>query len=179
MERIVVAFPGEEPRRRVLRLLESGGFSCAARCASGGEVIRIVRNLGRAAVICGFQFRDMTASDLAARLEDRAALLVLAPAARLDLCEGENLVKLPLPATRAEFFASVETLCRRGPWRPRHPAPQRNEEEQRLIRQAKELLMNVNRMSEAEAHRFLQKHSMDMGMKLADTARLILERYTG
>ena len=43
MERIVVAFPGEEPRRRVLRLLESGGFSCAARCASGGEVIRIVR----------------------------------------------------------------------------------------------------------------------------------------
>ena len=88
-------------------------------------------------------------------------------------------MKLPLPASRAEFFATLETLCRRGPWRPRHPAPQRNEEEQRLIRQAKELLMNVNRMSEAEAHRFLQKHSMDMGMKLADTARLILERYTG
>ena len=78
---------------------------------------------------------------LAARLEDRAALLVLASAARLDLCEGENLVKLPLPATRAEFFASVETLCRREPLRPCHPPIQRSEEEQQLIRRAKELLM--------------------------------------
>ena len=178
MERIVVAFPGEEPRRRVLRLLESGGFSCAARCTSGGEVIRTVRNLGRAAVICGFQFRDMTASNLAARLEDRAALLVLASAARLDLCEGENLVKLPLPATRAEFFASVETLCRREPLRPCRPPIQRSQEEQQLIRRAKELLMEVNRMSEAEAYRFLQKYSMDTGRKLVETARLFLDRYT-
>lgn len=48
----------------------------------------------------------------------------------------------------------------------------------RLIRRAKELLMEVNRMSEAEAHRFLQKRSMDTGAKLADTARLVLEHYT-
>ena len=33
-------------------------------------------------------------------------------------------------------------------------------------------------MTEAEAHRFLQKRSMDAGLKLADTARLILERYS-
>ena len=46
------------------------------------------------------------------------------------------------------------------------------------IRRAKELLMEVNRMSEAEAHRFLQKRSMDTGAKLADTARLVLEHYT-
>ena len=46
------------------------------------------------------------------------------------------------------------------------------------IRRAKELLMEVNRMSEAEAHRFLQKYSMDTGLRLAETARLILERYT-
>ena len=36
----------------------------------------------------------------------------------------------------------------------------------------------VNLMSEAEAHRFLQKYSMDTGLRLAETARLILERYT-
>lgn len=29
-----------------------------------------------------------------------------------------------------------------------------------------------------EAHRFLQKYSMDTGLRLAETARLILERYT-
>ena len=179
MEPIVAAFSSEETRHRAIKLLESGGYTPAACCASGGEAIRATRSLGGAVVVCGSKFRDMTASQLAADLQGQAVLLVMATAAHLDFCEGENLVKLPLPASRAEFFATLETLCRRGPWRPCHPAPQRNEEEQRLIRQAKELLMNVNRMSEAEAHRFLQKHSMDTGMKLADTARLILERYTG
>ena len=38
--------------------------------------------------------------------------------------------------------------------------------------------MEVNRMSEAEAYRFLQKYSMDAGRKLVETARLFLDRYT-
>ena len=46
------------------------------------------------------------------------------------------------------------------------------------IRRAKELLMDVNRMSEGEAHRFLQKRSMDAGLRLEQTARLVIETYT-
>ena len=38
--------------------------------------------------------------------------------------------------------------------------------------------MDINRMSESEAHRFLQKRSMDAGMKLAETAQLMIEAYT-
>ena len=38
--------------------------------------------------------------------------------------------------------------------------------------------MDVNRMSEAEAHRFLQKRSMDAGLRLEQTARLVIETYT-
>ena len=178
MERIVVAFSNEEAQRRILRLLESAGCSPAACCASGGETIRTVRKLGGAVVVCGFKFRDMTASDLAASLRGTAVLLVLASAAHLDFCEGENLFKLPTPAARAEFFATLDMICRQEARRPRRVPPQRDEEEVRLIRRAKELLMEVNRMSEAEAHRFLQKRSMDAGLKLADTARLILERYS-
>ena len=59
-----------------------------------------------------------------------------------------------------------------------HPPPKRKEEEQKLIRTAKELLMDVNRMTEAEAHRFLQKRSMDSGMKLAEMAQYIIDSYT-
>ena len=55
---------------------------------------------------------------------------------------------------------------------------QRSAEEERLICRAKAVLMEVNLMSEAEAHRFLQKYSMDTGLRLAETARLILGRYT-
>ena len=51
---------------------------------------------------------------------------------------------------------------------------QRSDEEQSLIREAKAVLMYRNGMTEEEAHRFLQKQSMDHGAKLTDTARMVL-----
>ena len=42
------------------------------------------------------------------------------------------------------------------------------------IRDAKAYLMEIHRMSEEQAHRFIQKRSMDTGAKFIDTARMIL-----
>ena len=38
--------------------------------------------------------------------------------------------------------------------------------------------MDVNRMTESEAHRFLQKRSMDAGLKMYETAQIIIDSYT-
>ncbi|BDF15193.1 ANTAR domain protein [[Clostridium] scindens ATCC 35704] len=43
-----------------------------------------------------------------------------------------------------------------------------------MIRQAKELLMARNNMSEEEAHRYLQKSSMDSGTNMVETAQMVL-----
>ena len=43
-----------------------------------------------------------------------------------------------------------------------------------LIAKAKELLMARNHMSEAEAHKYLQKSSMDSGTSMTETAQMIL-----
>ena len=177
MDRIVVAFANEEAQRRILRLLESDGYVPAACCATGSEAIRTVRKLGSAIVICGFKLRDMTATDLAADLRGTAVLLVVSSAVNLDMCEGENLYKLATPAARSDFFATLDMLRRFEEKNLHHPPPKRKEEEQKLIRTAKELLMDVNRMTEAEAHRFLQKRSMDSGMKLAEMAQYIIDSY--
>ena len=176
MDRIVVAFANEEAQRRIARLLESDGVSPVGCFFSGADAIRAIRQLGGGIVVCGFKLRDMTAQDLAASLQDLATLLVVSSAANLDFCEGENLFKLATPAARSDFFASLD-LLRRLESRS-HPRPHRAEEEQRLIRQAKALLMDINRMTEAEAHRFLQKRSMDTGTRLAETAQHIIDRYT-
>lgn len=177
MDRIVVAFANEEAQRRILRLLTSNGWEPAACCASGAEAIRACRKLGSAIVICGFKFRDMTATDLAADLRGTAVLLAVSSAVNLDMCEGENLYKLATPAARSDFFATLDMLRRFEEKNLHHPPPKRKEEEQKLIRTAKELLMDVNRMTEAEAHRFLQKRSMDSGMKLAEMAQYIIDSY--
>ena len=50
----------------------------------------------------------------------------------------------------------------------------RNDAEKKLVDQAKALLMERNNMSEDEAHRYLQKSSMDSGTNLTETAQMIL-----
>ena len=177
MERIVVAFTGGEIREKVLRLLGTEGHEAAMVCTSGAEVIRAVHQLGSAVVICGFRLRDMTADSLAADLRGLAVLMVIAKAAWLELCGGENLYKLAVPVSRAEFFATVRLLMDVEIKHLRHPPSRRGEDEQRVIRRAKELLMDVNRRSEQEAHRFLRKRSMDEGVKMAEIARRIIDSY--
>lgn len=177
MDKLIVAFASEEARRRIVRLLESGGCFPSACCRTGGEIIRAVHQLGSAVVVCGFRLRDMTAGELAHALWGEAALLVVSSPANLDLCQGENLFKLPTPVVRSDFFASLElTLGQLNGGSVRRLA-RRREEEQRLIQRAKELLMEINRMTEAEAHRFLQKRSMDAGLKMAETAQLVIDSY--
>lgn len=178
MAHIVVAFTGEEARRKALRLLAAEGLEAAAVCSAGGEVIRQVRRMGSAIVICGFRLRDMTADALATDLRGLAAVMAVAKASHLELCGGENLFKLPVPASRAEFAATLGLLLDFEASHLRHPASRRREEERRSIRQAKELLMDVNRMTEEEAHRFLQKRSMERGVPLAEAARWVIDSYT-
>ena len=178
MDRIVVAFASEEARRRILRLLESDGWTPALACGSGAEAIRTVRKMGSAIVVCGFRLRDMTASDLAADLRGSAVVLAVSSAVNLDFCEGENLYKLATPIARADFFATLDMLRRFEEKNLHHPPPRRKEEDQQLIRKAKELLMDVNRMTESEAHRFLQKRSMDAGLKMVETAQMVIDSYT-
>ena len=178
MDRVLVAFSNEESQRRIGRLLESCGLLPVCGFFSGADVIRAVHQAGGGLVVCGFKLRDMTAGELAASLQGRGAVLVIAPAVYLELCEGENLFKLTTPLSRSEFTATLELLQQFTPRQPRHPPSRRNENERQLIDRAKTLLMEVNRMSEAEAHRFLQKRSMDTGSKLTETAQAIIDSYS-
>ena len=51
---------------------------------------------------------------------------------------------------------------------------ERSKEEQDLINEAKALLMDRNNMTESEAHRYIQKCSMDSGTNLVETAQMII-----
>lgn len=172
MERIVAAFSGDEMRARVVRLLRSRGHTVSCACAAGAEAIRAVRRMGGGLVICGFRLPDMAVEELADKLGDQALVLVVAKPEKLALCTRGSLYKLPTPATPAAFHEKVDFLLslEAGQSRP----PTRSEDERAIIGRAKALLMEDGTMNEAEAHRYLQKRSMDAGSRLVDTAKAIL-----
>ena len=54
----------------------------------------------------------------------------------------------------------------------------RTEEEKKILWEAKAVLMERNHMTEEEAHRYIQKCSMDSGTNLVETAQMVLTLLT-
>lgn len=177
MDKIVIAFPSEYAIGKVLSMLDVSGMRASARCHSGAEVIRAVKTLRGAMVVCAFKLTDMTADTLAHHLSAEALVLVLARPAELALCEEEGLFKLPLPLHSGDFAASLRMLSQICDQRFSLLYPKQEQENENLVRRAKAMLMHKGQMTEAQAHRFLQKKSMNTGMRLEDTAKLVIEMY--
>ena len=175
MIRTVVAFEKDDSRNKIADMLERAGVTVRFRCRSGAEVLRAVKTMGSGVVICGHKLADMPAEHLAHDLRGQAKFLVLAKQAQLELLSDPDIFKLQIPISAAELRGSVNILIQLDEISSRDQIPQRSEEEQHVIAKAKELLMESRGFTEAQAHRYLQKRSMETGAKLAETARQILE----
>ncbi|MBN1616105.1 MAG: ANTAR domain-containing protein, partial [Spirochaetales bacterium] len=115
----------------------------------------------------------------------KLALITLLLPHQRDLPEREDLVWVPYPLSPADLIRSVEETERQAALNalrgeaqaPEKKGPEgRSAEERLLILKAKNTLMEGRGMTEAQAHRFLQKSSMDRGLKLIDAARMVMEK---
>jgi response regulator NasT len=178
MDKIIVAFENDNNRARICDMLEASGIAVRVSCRSGSEAIRAVRKHSGGVVICGYKLPEMTVSDLAYDLGGQAMILAIASAQQLALCHNENVFKLPTPFSKGDLISSVRMLLQMEEKSIRFTPPRRTDKETADINKAKELLMSRNSMTEQEAHRFIQRRSMDTGAKAAETARLIIESYS-
>lgn len=175
MDQVIVAFESSQTAERIRDILESGATASCVLCRTADQVRRAVHKLHITAVVCGFKLADQTAEDLFGDLPPACSMLVVAAQSMLDLCENEDIFRLASPVRRGDLIASVGMLLRMGHRLEKYVRPRRSREEESAIREAKALLMDRNGMSEEQAHRFLQKRSMDAGVRLGQAARLVLD----
>ena len=174
LETVIVAFESGKSCERIRDILESSGTAECILCHSAAEVKRTVSHQRVATVICGFKLPDQTAQDLFEDLPTSCAMLMVAVQSLLDLCQNEDIFRLASPVSRGDLIASVRMLIQIGHRLEKFVRPQRTEEERGIIQAAKGLLMDRHGMTEEQAHRFLQKKSMDSGAKMVQTAKLVL-----
>lgn len=175
MDRVILAFEGEKTTQRVRDILENSGTAECLICRSAAEVKRLVNKRHIPVVVCGYKLGDETAEALSEDLPLSCSVLVLAVQNMLDMIENENVFKLTAPVTRGDLLSSVRMLAQMGRRMERFTHPKHSEEEKAVIGKAKALLMGRNGMTEEQAHRFLQKKSMDSGAKLLQTAQMVLD----
>ena len=91
------------------------------------------------------------------------------------MCENEEIFLLPTPVNGSMLCGSVGMLLQIEERRLRKAVPRRTPEEEAVIKKAKRLLVENSRITEEQAHRMIQRQSMDTGMKMADAARMVID----
>lgn len=174
---IIVAFPNKDNAANIRNLLVRNGMDVAGVCVSGAQALHYADTVDEGIVICGYKLKDMMYTDLREYLPEEFDILLLASPDKWTGGDAEGVVGLSMPLKAYDFINTMEmmlTNLKRRRKKRKQEAGKRNPEQQALIRKAKELLMERNCMSEEEAHRYIQKCSMDSGTNMAETAEMVL-----
>lgn len=173
----IVAFPREEDVRTIRSVLVRNGFSVIGTALSGASALSLSEYADSGIMICAFQFRDMVYTELRRELGSGWGMILVCNPSRLPEGVEEGVIHLQVPLRTSELVRTVrdteETLQRKR--RSRRGKPEeRTEKEMQDIASAKAFLADRKGLTEAEAHRYLQKLSMETGRTLPETAQMIL-----
>ena len=168
MTNIIVAFSKRENAVNIRNILTRSGVTVSAVCLTGSKVLQHTEMWNQGIVICGARLQDMPYTELKELLPDGFEILLIAPSDRWIDSLPEGIVGLPSPLKAYDLLNTVEMMSQAQESR------RRSSGERQVIERAKALLMERNGMSEEEAHRYLQKTSMEGGRNMTETAQMVL-----
>ncbi|MCI2048509.1 MAG: ANTAR domain-containing protein [Lachnospiraceae bacterium] len=174
MDRIVIAITNEQLRTSVEQILSRNNILVRSSCRTGMEASRAIRKMDGGVLICSARLPDMTVDTLSYDLDRICYFLVLGRTETLGYLENEDLFKVALPVHSDELCGSVRILMQLDERRSREHISERTDEDKKAIDEAKAYLIEHNSMTEDQAHRFLQKRSMETSTPMSEVARLIL-----
>ncbi len=177
MNNIIVAFPKEDVARNIKKILAQSGYSVVSVCTTGAQALASVNNLETGIIVCGYRFVDMMYTEVYEYLPKGFQMLLIASPTNVIDNNVENLISLSLPLKVHELMQTVEMMdgyITRYKKRQKKKPKIRSEAELEIIDRAKQRLMERNGLSEEEAHRYIQKRSMEDGTGLVEISEMIL-----
>ena len=177
MTNIIVLFPKIEDAKNIRNLLVRHGFQVPAVCTTGAQALASANGLGDGIVVWGYKYQDMMYSELQDCLPSHFEMLLVASQRVWSEFGRAGVVCVSMPLKVHELLSTLEMMAagieRRRKKRRSRPK-ERSEADKRVLQEAKSLLMERNGMTEEEAHRYIQKCSMDSGTNLVETAEMVL-----
>lgn len=181
MINIIVAFPKLENAKSIKSILIKNGFPVKAVCTTGTQVLQHADMLGEGMVVCAGRLQDMMYTELREYLPSHFQMLVVAASNLWEDGARDNVVCLSMPLKVYELVSTLEMMSNAPVYRRKKKSgpPRRSEKDRQMIQKAKEVLIVRNNMTEEEAHRYMQKSSMDSGTGMVETAQMILSMMQG
>ena len=177
MVNIIVVLPKLEEAKTIKSVLVRNGFQVTGICTTGAQAIQQTNGLAEGLIISGYKLKDMLYSELQECMPSGFEHLLLASQKVITEDFEKNMVCLSLPLRINDLINTVGMMTEGIERRKRKKQElirERSAQENVLIAEAKKILMIRNHMTEEEAHKYLQKSSMDTGVGLSETAQMVL-----
>lgn len=184
--RVLIAGANDRTFDSLRELLPPDSYEAPLRAGSAGEVKRMLLETDVDLVILNAPLRDEFGAQLALNLSrDNLCVLMLVPAESFDaVCykvEDEGILTLSKPVSRNGLLGAIKLLtAMRGKLRKldrQNQALQEKMQDIRTVNRAKWLLIEIKRMTENEAHYYIEKQAMDMRLSRREVAENIIRTY--
>lgn len=174
MGNILIAMPKRDDANRIGDIIRrSDIWIDPIISSSGSETLQMVRSREVSLVICTKKLRDMGYEELSSYMPVSANMILLTQDANL-IPFSSNVTRILMPFKIKDLTDTIKLLLPELKERPKLKKPKRSLEDQKIIDEAKALLMEKNDMTEPDAFRYIQKNSMDSGRTMLESAQMIL-----
>ena len=184
--RVLIVGANDKTFALLSQLLQSGSYEMPLRSDTAGEARRMLLETSADIVIINAPLRDEFGTQLAQNLaDDNLAVILLVPGESYDqVCykvEDDGVLTLgkPLSSQALQTAIRLATALRAKLQRldKKNQALQEKMQDIRTVNRAKWLLMEQLRMTENEAHYYIEKQAMDMRLSRREVAENIIRSY--
>lgn len=188
MDSVLVVSSAEKGGSALKELLASAGsFEQIATVSDGGAARRLLIDHSYDLILINAPLRDEFGHELALNVtqSSTAGVILLVKSEMSDQVsekvEDFGVVVVPKPISRQLFFQSLKIVSaarrRLMGLRSENIRLQHKMEDLRLVDRAKCVLIQYLNLTEPQAHRYIEKHAMDMRVPKREIAEKILMTY--
>ena len=176
MSVVIIALKKQETAGKIRSVLVSHGFPNVICVPNGAAALLEAGKDTFGIVISGYSLPDMYYKELSESLPPYFQLLFVGNPEMIQSNDA-GILALSVPLRVSDLISTVSMMLsqlQRSRKKDQKKPKKRTWQEENYIRNAKFLLMERNHLSEEDAHRYIQKCSMDNGTNMVETAQMIL-----
>lgn len=174
---ILIAMPKAENANHLSELIKNlGMLEDIVLCNTAAEVLREANQRNFGVILSTKKIFEMSYVEMVEFIPSTFGMIVLTKDMGLETV-SDKMVKLIMPIKPRELAETIRTMNSLLEHRIRKKKKipvRRSAQEQKIIDDAKAVLIERNQMTEPEAFRYIQKCSMDTGRNMVESAQMIL-----
>ncbi|HIV85882.1 MAG TPA: ANTAR domain-containing protein [Candidatus Monoglobus merdigallinarum] len=185
--RILIVSASEKSSDALARILKKYSWNSLDFASSGAEARRAMLRGRYALIIINSPLKDEQGSELAASLvhSTSSSVILIAKTEIADMLaskvEGDSVFVIPKPLQTRQFLSAVRLAlafsARIAGVEKEVMKYEKKYDEFRTVSRAKCVLIEKEKLTEQEAHRFIEKQSMDRRESKLQVSNGILKRY--